>query len=212
MLILEILVFAIPITLAAILHMVAVRFNLFASLKIPLDYGKTYKGKRIFGDSKTYRGVVLMMLLSILGVYILQLLCSIFEDVNSLNIMRFNQYPGFFYGTLFGLGYTLAELPNSFFKRRKGIPEGKSGSVLNIILDQFDSVVGCMLLLFPFTNMSWSFFGYGCLVFLGLHMFFNLSLYLIGVRKNPTNKKQHPLESGSNFKQIQEIKTTFGKN
>lgn len=185
MLILKILIFAIPVTFAAILHMVAVRFNLFSSLKIPLDFGKSYKGRRIFGDSKTYRGVVLMMLLSILGVYFLKLLCYLFPEVDALNIMRFHQFPGFFYGTLFGLGYTLAELPNSFLKRQKGIPEGKPGNILNILLDQLDSVAGCLLLLFPFCDMTWSFVGYGFLVFLGLHLFFNFLLYLVGVRKNP---------------------------
>lgn len=185
MLILKILIFAIPVTFAAILHMVAVRFNLFSSLKIPLDFGKTYRGKRLFGDSKTYRGVVLMMLLSILGVYLLELLCFLSEDVKALNILRFDQYPGFFYGTLFGMGYTLAELPNSFFKRQMDIPEGKPGNLLNVFLDQFDSIAGCLLLTFPFCDMTWSFVVYGCLVFIGLHLFFNFTLYLIGVRKNP---------------------------
>jgi hypothetical protein len=185
MLILKILVFAIPVTIAAILHMVAVRFNLFSMLKIPLDFGKKFRGKRIFGDSKTYRGVVLMMILSILGVYVLQLLCQIFPAIDVLNILRFDRFPGFLFGTLFGLGYTLAELPNSFFKRQAGIPEGKPGSVLNILLDQFDSVAGCLLLLFPFSDMSWPFVGFGCLVFVGLHLAFNFLLFLVGVRKNP---------------------------
>lgn len=185
MLILQILVFAIPVTIAAILHMVAVKFNLFASLKIPLDFGKSFRGHRIFGDSKTYRGVVLMMLLSILGIYFLKLLCYLFPEVDALNIMRFHQYPGFLFGMLFGLGYTLAELPNSFFKRQAGIPEGKPGNVVNIFLDQFDSVAGCLLLLFPFCDMTWSFVGYGCLVFLGLHLLFNFLLFLVGLRKNP---------------------------
>lgn len=185
MLILQILVFAIPVTLAAILHMLAVRFNLFASLKIPLDFGGTYRGHRIFGNNKTYRGVVLMMLLSILGVYFLQGLCALFPSVNELNILQFNSYPGYLLGMLFGLGYTLAELPNSFLKRQAGIAEGKRGTVFNILLDQLDSVVGCLLLLAPFSDMTWPFVGYGCLVFVGLHLFFNFLLDLIGVRKNP---------------------------
>lgn len=185
MLMLQMLIFAIPVTLAAILHMIAVRFNLFATLKIPLDFGKTYRGHRIFGDSKTYRGVVLMMLLSILGVYFLQGLCRLFPSMAELNILHFDRYPGFLLGTLFGLGYTLAELPNSFFKRQAGIQEGKRGNLLNILLDQLDSVLGCLLLLFPFSDMTWAFVGYGCLFFLGMHLFFNFVLYLVGVRKNP---------------------------
>lgn len=185
MLILKILVFAIPVTIAAILHMIAVRYNLFSTLKIPLDFGKTYRGHRVFGDSKTYRGVVLMMILGIFGVYVLQSLCQYFPTIDALNILRFDQYPGYLFGALFGLGYTLAELPNSFFKRQAGIQEGKPGTVLNILVDQFDSVAGCLLLLFPFCDMSWAFVGYGCLIFVCLHLAFNFLLFLVGVRKNP---------------------------
>jgi len=185
MLILKILVFAIPITLAVILHMVAVRFNLFANLKIPIDFGKLVHGHRLFGDSKTYRGVVLMLLFSIVGVYLLQFLCQTFEEVKALNILYFDQFPGYFYGMLYGLGFTMAELPNSFFKRRKGVPEGKTGNVLNVLIDQMDSFAGCLLLIFPFSDITWDFALYGILIYMGLHLMLNFSLYVVGVRKNP---------------------------
>jgi hypothetical protein len=54
-------------------------------------------------------------------------------------------------GALLGLAYVAAELPNSFAKRRLGIPAGgyarRLGGVLQYVVDLSDSVVGCLLML-----------------------------------------------------------------
>jgi hypothetical protein len=41
-----------PILCAAITHGPVLRFDLFPALKRPLDFGRTFRGKRIFGDAK----------------------------------------------------------------------------------------------------------------------------------------------------------------
>ena len=53
-------------------------------------------------------------------------------------------------GTVLGLGYCAGELPNSFAKRRLGIPPGSSARRLRWLqytVDQTDSVVGCLVAL-----------------------------------------------------------------
>jgi hypothetical protein len=185
MLILKLLVFAIPVAFAAILHMIAIKVNFLSFLKIPLDFGRKYNGKRIFGNHKTIRGVILMMAFSVVGMLLLKYLVETYTSVSQLNIIDFNRYSVLFYGVLFGLGYTLAELPNSFYKRRANIEEGKRGNVLNILIDQFDSPFGCLLTLAPFTNMSLTFFVVGAFFYLFLHLFFNFALYILHLRTNP---------------------------
>jgi hypothetical protein len=185
MIILKLLVFAIPATLAAVLHMVVVKFNLLGKLKYPLDFNLTYNGKRIFGDSKTFRGLFAMVILSILSSYFLYWLTITFDTIAELNIIDFVATSPLIIGVAFGLGYVLAELPNSFVKRQLEIVEGKRGNVLNIIIDQIDSPIGCMLAIIPFSRMSISFFLTGVVFFLFLHMFINVMLYLAGLRKNP---------------------------
>jgi hypothetical protein len=185
MLILQLLVFSIPAGIGAILHMLAVKYDLFPSLKIPIDMHQSYKGQRIFGNSKTWRGVILMVLFSIIGSYLLVYLLYIYPGLAAYNIIDFNEHSPVFYGCLFGLAYTLAELPNSFYKRRKGIDEGKRGHIINILVDQADSPIGCMVLLAPFCDISLMFFITGCFFYLLLHLFFNVLLYSIGIRKNP---------------------------
>ncbi len=183
MLILSLLIFAAPVVFAAILHMVAVTFDWVSWLKEPIDGGKTLHGKRIFGDSKTWRGIVLMVLFSIIGCVGLAVLVTSLEGIKALSIFNFDRYSPVFYGVLFGLGYTLAELPNSFWKRQNGIENGQRGTVVNVLIDQADSAIGCLLLLYPFTNMSLVFFASGCVFYLFLHLFFNILLFSVGLRK-----------------------------
>lgn len=185
MLVLKLLVFAIPAATAAILHMVVVKLNLFSALKYPLDFNYTYNGKRIFGDSKTFRGLFAMLVLSILSTYLFRWLTVVSEKIYELNIIDFNSASPVAIGVAFGFGYVLAELPNSFVKRQLGVEEGKRGSFLNVIIDQIDSPIGCMLAVIPFSGMSVSFFISGIVFFLFLHMFINVMLYLAGLRKNP---------------------------
>jgi hypothetical protein len=180
-------VFAIPVTFAAILHMVVVKpADLFAWLNHPLDLGKTFRSKRIFGNSKTFRGSCNDGAAEHgRNVALLWWLVVWFPGLQKYNILDFGQYSTIFYGLLYGLGYTLAELPNSFAKRQAGIPEGKRGSWLNILIDQADSPIGCLLFLWPFSSMDSTFFIAGALFFLLLHLFFNVTLYLAGLRKQP---------------------------
>jgi len=185
MLIFKLLIFSIPAGLAAILHMVAVKLDLFPALKMPLDAQHTYRGKRIFGQNKTWRGVVLMVVFSIAGTYFLQFLTGISPTIQSNNILDFNKNSAIFYGVLFGLAYTLGELPNSFIKRQKGIEEGKRGPFIHILIDQADSPIACLIVLWAFTRMDVNFFIAGCFFYLLLHLFFNVLLFLLGIRKNP---------------------------
>lgn len=180
----KLLVFAIPPAIAAILHMVVVKINLFPALKYPLDCYKTINTKRLFGNSKTFRGVVFMIVFSIIASYFLFWLTNISYEINRLNIIDFGSYSPLIIGAAFGAGYVLAELPNSFFKRMIGIEEGKRGSFINVMIDQADSPIGCMLAVWAFSDMSLELFIAGSVFYLFLHMFFNVLLYLVGLRKN----------------------------
>ncbi|MBS4012909.1 MAG: CDP-archaeol synthase [Bacteroidetes bacterium] len=185
MLILKLLVFAIPPTISAILHMVVVKYNWFSILNYPLDFYKKIGNKRIFGNSKTFRGLLAMVILSVPSTYLLYWLTKNYESIYSLNIINFETFSPLVIGIAYGLGYVIAELPNSFAKRISGIEEGKPGKYYNVMIDQADSPIGCMLALWAFSDMNIMFFIAGTFFYLALHMFFNVLLYSIGLRKNP---------------------------
>lgn len=181
----KLLLIASPAILAAIFHMFFVRFNWLCFMKHPLDFGRQFRGQRIFGDNKTFRGVFVMVLLSVFFTYSVKFFAGAYPTIRPYVMLDFSSYTPLFYGLLYGLGYSLAELPNSFLKRQMNIEEGKRGSIINIILDQADSVLGCFLLLLPFADFTFTFMLLGVFVLTLVHLFFNYTLYILGLRKNP---------------------------
>jgi len=165
--------------------MVAVKLNWFAFLKIPLDLKYTFNEKRIFGDNKTLRGIVLMVLFSSLFCYLLDFIVRLYPDLENYIPFYFNKYSPAFYGLLFGLGYTIPELPNSFFKRQIDIPPGKTGGIINLVIDQLDSVVGCFILIYPFISISPFLVLFGIIFYICVHLIVNILLYSIGIRRQP---------------------------
>lgn len=113
----------IPVVIGGCLHMLVVTKDWLPALKVPVQ-------RRWFGANKTWRGFVMMPLLSALGG-----VCLGSEGIT--------------FGALAGLAYVLAELPNSYFKRRLGVPPGQLPQRLRplfLALDQTDSGLGIALL------------------------------------------------------------------
>ena len=127
---------AAPLFLGLVTHGVCIRFGLLHGLARPLDRGATFRGKRLFGDNKTWRGIVAVALGSALGFLLL--------GVPS-------RASGPLFGLAVGAAAMLAELPNSFVKRRMAIAPGRqAGGVRGAffqLLDQVDVVAGAWLVL-----------------------------------------------------------------
>lgn len=184
-LILELLLVASPVILAAIFHMVVVSYDWGKSLTFPLDHYKTIRGRRIFGQNKTYRGLLVMVLTSIVVVYVYAYIVGHSSRVASLNLLRFDHYSPAIYGLIYGFGYVIGELPNSFIKRQLDITEGKSHRFIQRLIDQLDSVVVILLLLIYTSDFTWTHFWAGMLFYGLLHLCINYGLFLLKLRKEP---------------------------
>ena len=183
---------SLPLILAGICNMVFTKTKLYKKHKHPIDNRKVLKdNKRIFGDNKTWLGGISMIFLC----FIFQLLMGIWCDISSTEHLNtlYDKMPNIpifnvIYGMLIGIVYIVCELPNSFIKRRIDIPSGKTVSgikgILFFIIDQFDSIVGVMAVLWLFSGMS--FVAYIQYVLLGgcTHLLINGILYGIHIRKN----------------------------
>ena len=145
-----------PIFTAGIVFIVLLKTVLHDKLNYPLDFGIKLRGKRLFGDNKTIRGLIFMPLLTmIFGGFIYFLLKGfVNQKISTINAVA--------YYFFVGLAYSLGELPNSFIKRQLSISPGNShrnNSVKNIfkIIDTFDSliIVGIVyILLFNFSIIN----------------------------------------------------------
>ncbi|MCL1922612.1 MAG: CDP-archaeol synthase [Propionibacteriaceae bacterium] len=182
-----------PGLIASVLNMVWCSTRLAPSLNHPLDHNKTWKSKRIFGDNKTWKGVVGMVGLGMLACLGWGALCASFPSLGQFNLFytRHANTVGFnlVVGALIGLAYALFELPNSFAKRRLDVTPGQPArppwNLVFIIVDQIDSIIGMVILVSFFAPLTLIF----ALVYIiagGLtHVVFNLLLYGVGLRKNP---------------------------
>ena len=193
MIIAEMYISLLPVIVAGALNMVWCKLHLIKALERPIDNNIVLKdGHRLFGENKTWKGFVGMVVLGILCTTLWGAICSGSVTLSAHNYLYRNYENTFLYnilmGLLFGLGYALFELPNSFIKRRMNIAPGKSNKnirgVLTIFFDQADSVIGCTLVLCLVYKMSLLLFiGF---IFLGAltHIVLNILLYFAHLRKN----------------------------
>jgi hypothetical protein len=179
----ELFINATPVIFAAIFHMFVVKKNWLLTLTYPLDHYKLYKSKRIFGQNKTYRGLFIMILASVFFSYIYFLLVRNFPKLQEYNLLNISDYSFIFYGFIFGFGYIIGELPNSFYKRQLSVNEGKSSSLIMHLIDQIDSVFSIMLFLVAFSSFTWKHFLIGVFFYGFIHLIINYILYLLGLRK-----------------------------
>jgi hypothetical protein len=94
--------------------------------------------------------------------------------------------PPFVCGAIYGLGYVLGELPNSFLKRRLGVAAGdrspRFGS-LQYVADQVDSVIGCLIALRTFHRPTRAEVISAAVLGSALHIGIDRSLYTLGVKR-----------------------------
>jgi len=113
---------------------------------IPIDLGREYSdGRRLLGDGKTYRGLLIGVLAGIaVGFFQIWLLRTYSWDVLP---------PQTFLSVIaLAVGALLGDMTKSFFKRRLGKDRGEQWPVA----DQYDLVAGAFLLLL-IIDPSWLF-------------------------------------------------------
>lgn len=160
----------------------------------PIDFGKCAKdGNRIFGEGKTWRGLIGGILIGIV--------------FGAIQIALQTFLPDTFIGTLpqhtpvtvcaLAVGSLLGDLTKSYFKRRLGKDRGSKWP----IADMYDMVVGSLVLmilaLLATGGLSWfvdtfETVGFGIGVFVAilvvsplLHRGTNIIGYLLGLKKVP---------------------------
>ena len=127
----------------------------------------------------------------LIGSGLLGVFCEQSETIRNLSIINYQDIGGFqngwLLGAFLGFGYILAELPNSFIKRRIDIApgtnkEGLIGKVF-LVIDQLDSAFGCAVAFVFIIPMT--FLDILVLTIVGgiFHYVFAVLLYFVGLKK-----------------------------
>lgn len=154
-----------------------------------IDFGRSWKGKRIFGDGKSWRGFFGGALSGVLVGLILLGISYIFDPEGMWGYGPFWQNVGIIVCLAFGA--LLGDLTGAFIKRRLGMERGQKAPVL----DQYDFVAGAFLvtaLFFP----DWIYANYiegwhiAALIFIlvlmfSIHRVVNIAAYKMGLKKEP---------------------------
>ena len=182
-----------PTIIAGILNMLWCKLKIFKILIKPIDCNADFiDGKRLFGDNKTWKGLIGYIILNIFMAIIWGNMCKVlnFEKMNYFYINNDNNIVlNIYIGSLLGLAYSVFELPNSFIKRRIGILPGKTNVGLTkfffVILDQADSIIGCVLVVNLFYKLNINLLFSYILLGTFTHIIINVLLYCMKLRKNP---------------------------
>ncbi|MDJ0721277.1 MAG: CDP-archaeol synthase [Desulfobacterales bacterium] len=182
-----------PVILAGITNMIFIKVPILNTFKIPIDNGILLSdGKRIFGDHKTWKGFFGMIVFTSFWFVFFMVLAKGSKFCANLSLIPYKQFSfiqGMIAGALWGFGYVLFELPNSYIKRRINIQPGKTGKgfigILFSFFDQADSVLGCLAMLlifyFPSTQDIIAIFALSVIV----HYIMNIVLYLLKLKSQP---------------------------
>ena len=149
----------------------------------PLDFEKTYRGKRVFGTNKTWRGLVAGIIIATLVFWLQQLAVANYDWAANLTsqIGGYAQLPTLVLGLLFAIGALGGDAIESFFKRQHGIPPGGGW----FPWDQLDSVIGCAIAILPFIVLTpWQYVIIVALMPV-LHLVFTHIGYWTGFKDHP---------------------------
>jgi hypothetical protein len=180
----EVLYIFSPLLLADALSGLVMRFDWFSCLRKPLDAGLKWHGKRLFGDSKTWRGVIVAMVGCVVGVALQKYVVG--QHAQSIARVDYASTNALIFGSVMGAAAMLGELPNSFVKRRLGIKPGATTdgwlSIVFYVWDQIDLLTLSWPALSCWLSVDIMLVATSILIALVVHPLSSLIGYAIGAR------------------------------
>ena len=146
----------------------------------PIDLGLSWRGRRLLGDNKTYRGLAMGLASGCLTGVVLALV-SRYSAYVSENVDVFSaEINLILLGGLLGLFALLGDATKSFFKRQAGIAPGRAWP----ILDQIDYILGAYVAVGLIFDLTLLHYVAGLLTYALVHPVISYSAYLLKLKKD----------------------------
>jgi CDP-2,3-bis-(O-geranylgeranyl)-sn-glycerol synthase len=143
--------FFLPAALANMMPIMVAPIPQLKRFDAPMDFGKTYKGKRVFGAHKTWRGFISGIITATLVLWLQQLAVEHSSWLQSVTSqVDYSALPILIMGPLFAIGALGGDAVESFFKRQRGTPPGHGW----FPWDQLDYIIGAAILTAPFVSLT----------------------------------------------------------
>ncbi len=151
--------------------------KLFPRFDAPVDLGRSFRGRRLFGAHKTFRGLLAGALA---GAVILAAQTAAAQRVQLLSDLSLLQLTGasaLAGGALLGLGALIGDLVKSFIKRQAGIEPGRPW----VPWDQIDWILGTLAAACVLAPIPLGVLLLALVLGLGLHFLLKWIGYLLGI-------------------------------
>lgn len=147
----------------------------------PVDCGIKFRGKRLLGDNKTFRGFIFGILASTLIMYLQIYVYNNFSFARELIPFDYNSINPIVFGALSGFGALFGDSVKSFIKRQRGIAPGRSW----FPMDQIDYILGGILFTSFYIQLSFTQYVLLFLVWFLLHPLTTLIGYILKLKESP---------------------------
>lgn len=149
--------------------------NHLKALARPIDGRLKLRGKPLFGNHKTWRGLLTGTVVAILVAFIQYIIDGFLPGLSLISLERW-----YLVGFLLGFGALIGDMVESMFKRQLDIKEGHPF----IPFDQIDFIIGSLLFLsIVYVPSAWII----CIILAGsfiLHATTNHIGFYLGIRKS----------------------------
>lgn len=173
--------FFLPAGLANAVPVVAAKLPGLKHWDEPMDFGKTWRGQRIFGANKTWRGLLAGIVVATLVIGLQKYLFQSTGWAVQVSWIDYSPTHIWLLGPLLGAGALTADAIESSFKRRRHIPPGQPW----FPFDQTDYIIGGCLLSLPLVQLTLVQYIWIFAVWFGMHLLAVFVFYHLGIRDKP---------------------------
>ncbi len=171
-----------PAAIANVTPIIVAKVPALKTWDAPMDGGRKFRGMRILGSHKTWRGLVTGVIGATITLGVQQLLVAHTAWAAHLTTsISYATLPTLIVGPLFGIGALGADAIESFFKRQRHIAPGRSW----FPFDQSDYVVGCALATAPYVRLQLIQYIWMLVLWLLASLLFSYIGYKLGFKERP---------------------------
>lgn len=147
------------------------------SLAVPIDSGKLFMGKPLFGSHKTWRGLLFGTLAGGIIFFMQVGVFAAFPSVRTISLFNYLEVP-LWTGLLLGFGAIFGDLIKSFLKRRISVKPGERW----FPFDQIDYLLGGLLMIAVVNPLVWQAWVAVVVIGLILHVITNNIGFALGLK------------------------------
>jgi CDP-2,3-bis-(O-geranylgeranyl)-sn-glycerol synthase len=174
--------FFFPAAIANLTPILVAKMPWLKKFEAPIDGGLMYRGKRLLGSHKTWRGLVTGVIMATVVLWLQQLSVDHWHWAQWLTgQVDYTKLPTLILGPLFGIGALGGDAIESFFKRQRGVAPGHGW----FPFDQIDYIIGGALVSMPFVTLSIFQYCWLIILWLIIHVVASYIGWLTGFKERP---------------------------